>query len=260
MVGPCAQDFANFLSFLTDRYKGKVAAYEIWNEQNYAIETGGQVNVGAYLPILKAGYQTLKSKDKNITVVFGGMTPTSTNNSAVAIPETDYLQQFYALNNGEGKRYYDVLGAHPGSNCNPPDNSYPDNPATTPCGTDPDGGRSYTKNNSFYFKRILEMRSIMEQNGDGNRKMWLTEFGWDSTDNPAPAYNYAKYVTEDQQAQYIKRALELGKSYPWMGIMFVWNLNFQATTKPDDEKYGWAVLRSDYSPRPAFNTLRDFAK
>src|SRR5205823_4299741 len=46
------QDFADLMKFMADRYKGKVAAYEVWNEQNYAVETGGQVNVAAYIPIL----------------------------------------------------------------------------------------------------------------------------------------------------------------------------------------------------------------
>ena len=121
---------------------------------------------GAYLPILKAGYQTLKASDKNITVVFGGMTPTGVPDSDPrAINEVHYLQLMYQKH-PDVKNYYDVLGAHPGSNCNPPDNSYPDNPATNNCGTDPDGGRSFTKDDSFYFKRVLEMRAVMEQNGE----------------------------------------------------------------------------------------------
>ncbi len=256
------QDFADFIGFMANRYKGKVAAYEIWNEQNYAVETGGQVNVGAYIPILKAGYQTLKASDPNITVVFGGMTPTGvTGHPEVALDDVQYLQQIYQINNGEVKQYYDVLGAHPGSNCNPPDNSYPDNPATNPCGTDPDGGRSFTKDNSFYFKRVLQLRNVMEQNGESGKKMWLTEFGWDSNPTVVPGYNYSPYVSEDQQAQYLTRAFALGKSYPWMGVMFVWNLNFQVTTSgPSDEKYGWGVLNSDWSPRPSFTALKNMTK
>jgi polysaccharide biosynthesis protein PslG len=256
------QDFADFIAFMANRYKGKVQAYEVWNEENYAVETGGQVNVGAYIPLLKAGYQALKASDPNITVVFGGMTPTGvTGHPEIALDEVQYLQQIYAINGGEVKNYYDVLGAHPGSNCNPPDNSYPDNPATNPCGTDPDGGRSYTKDNSFYFKRIVQLRGVMEQNGEGGKKMWLTEFGWDSSPTPPDAYKYAAYVSEDQQAQYLTRAYALGKSYPWMGVMFVWNLNFQVTTNnPSDEKYGWGVLHSDWSARPAYTALKNMQK
>ncbi len=256
------KDMSDLMTFMANRYKGKVQAYEVWNEQNYAKETGGQVNVGAYIPILKAGYQALKASDPNITVVFGGMTPTGvTGHPEIALDDVQYLQQIYAINNGEVKKYYDVLGAHPGSNCNPPDNSYPDNPPTNACGTDPDGGRSFTKDNSFYFKRILQLRAVMEQNGEAGKKMWLTEFGWDSSSVLVPNYQYAQYVSEDQQAQYLTQAFALGKSYPWMGVMFVWNLNFQVTTSgPSDEKYGWGVLHSDWSPRPAYTALMGMPK
>ncbi len=79
--------------------KGKIAAYEVWNEQNYAVETGGAVNLddpaAPYLPVLKAGYQTPKAVDPKITVVFGGMTPTSTVNVGIAIDEVQYLQKMY---------------------------------------------------------------------------------------------------------------------------------------------------------------------
>jgi len=262
------KDIGDLLGFMANHYKGKVQAYEVWNEENLASETGGQVNVGAYIPVLKAGYQALKASDPNITVVFGGLTPTGVKgHPEVALDDAQYLQQIYAINNGEVKKYYDVLGAHPGSNCNPPDNSYPDNPPTNGCGTDPDGGRSFTKDNSFYFKRILQLRAVMEQNGDGGKKMWLTEFGWDSSPVLVPNYQYAQYVSEDQQAQYLMKAFALGKSYPWMGVMFVWNLDFPVTLAAakgadavNDEKYGWGVLKGDGTPRPSYTALKNMPK
>lgn len=254
---PNAADYGDFLRFLATRYRGKIAAYEIWNEPNHAIETGGHVDVAAYLPVLRAGYTTLKAVDPAVTVLFAGLVGKNKSNPAVAVNDLDYLTAFYALNGGEGKRYYDVMGAHPGSACNPPDASYPDSPATTPCGADADGSRSYTKNNAFYFKRFLETRAVMERHGEGGKPIWLTEFGWDSAPNPPTSNKYARYVSEDEQARYLTRALTIGGSYPWLGGMFVWNLNFQATNPPTDEKYGWSILRPDGSPRPAFIALRD---
>ncbi len=101
----------------------------------------------------------------------------------------------------------------------------------------------------------------MEQNGESGKKMWLTEFGWDSSSVVVPNYQYAQYIDETTQGTYITRAFELGKSYPWMGAMFVWNLNFQVTTNnPSDEKYGWGVLHSDWSPRPSFTALKAMPK
>jgi len=256
---PQAQDFADYMTFLTQRYKGKVQAYEIWNEQNYALETGGKVSVAAYLPVLKAGYQTVKKYDPKAVVVFGGLTPTGVDDPSIALNDVQYLRQIYALNGGEVKGYYDVMGAHPGSNCNPPDASWPANPPMNDCGTDPDGGRSFTKDNSFYFQRIQDQRKVMEDAGENGKKMWVTEFGW-TTANQAPGYEYGKYVSEDQQAQYLTRAFELGRSYPWMGVMFVWNLNFASITMPSDEKYPWGVLKADGSPRPSYNALKAMPK
>ena len=91
--------------------------------------------------------------------------------------------------------------------------------------------------------------------------MWLTEFGWDSTMNP-PRLRVCAFISEDQQAQYITRAFELGKSYPWMGVMFIWNLNFQQTLadRTGDEKWGWGVLRRDLSPRPAYTFREEHAQ
>ena len=48
---------------IAKRYKGKVAAYEIWNEQNYAAESGGLVNLGQYVDLLQVGYSAVKYAD-----------------------------------------------------------------------------------------------------------------------------------------------------------------------------------------------------
>ncbi len=251
------QDFTDFMSFLTQRYKGKVQAYEIWNEQNYAVETGGKVNVAAYLPVLKAGFQAVKKTDPKAVVVFGGLTPTGVNDPSIALNDVEYLRQIYALNGGEIKQYYDVLGAHPGSNCNDADHSYPANPQG--CDASGTGKADFANDNSFYFQRIQDLRKVMVDAGEGNTKMWLTEFGW-TTANQAKGYEYGAFVSEQQQAQYLVRAFQLGKSYPWMGVMFVWNLNFATITPPSDEKYPWSVLKSDWSPRPAYTALQKMSK
>jgi hypothetical protein len=250
-------DFGDLMRNLTSRYKGKVQAYEVWNEQNYAYETGGLVDIGSYLVVLKAGYQAVKSVDPSVTVIFGGLTPTGVrNHPEIAQDEVQYLRQIYAINGGEVRDYFDALGIHPYGTCNPPDSIWPDDPATTPCGTDPDGSRSFTNDNSFYFKRILDLRTVMANNDDGDKPVWVTEFGWSSTPNPAQTTKFARYVSEQQQADYITQALDIGFSYTWMDVMFVWNLNFQVTTQQQDEKWGFGILRPDWSPRPAFNAIK----
>ena len=98
--------------------------------------------------------------------------------------------------------------------------------------------------------------------------MWLTEFGWDSNPTVVRGYEYSPYVSEEQQGQYLTRAFALGKSYSWVGVMFVWNLNFPftlqaakgATEAQKDEKFGWGVLKGDGTPRPAYTALKNMPK
>ncbi|RIK38599.1 MAG: hypothetical protein DCC58_16470 [Chloroflexi bacterium] len=245
-----AEPFENFMRVLADRYRGKIDAYEIWNEQNLAFETSGNVDIGRYVNILKAGYRGVKAADPDAVVVFGGLTPTGVNDPSIAIDDAVYLQQIYDWNDGEIKRYYDVLGAHPGSNSNSPDQFWPDNP----------GNYGWSDHRSFYFRRIEDLRAIMVAEGEGHKQIWLTEFGW-TTLNPAPGYEYGQYISEQLQAEYLVRAFEIAKhEWPYIGVMFVWNLNFAVTVDAGDEKGPWGVLRSDWSSRPAYDALKAMPK
>lgn len=242
--------FEAFMRVLAERYRGQIDAYEIWNEQNLAFETGGHVDIGRYVAILKAGYTAVKAVDPDAVVVFGGLTPTGVNDPSIAIDDEFYLRQIYAWNNGEIKNYYDVLGAHPGSNSNAPDQIWPENP----------GAYGWSDHRSFYFRRIEDLRAVMVENGEGHKQIWLTEFGW-TTRNPAPGYEYGQYISEAQQAEYLTRAFEIARTeWPYIGVMFVWNLNFAVVVDPNDEKGPWGVLRADWSHRPAYDALKAMPK
>ena len=102
-----------------------------------------------------------------------------------------------------------------------------------------------------------EIRKVMEDAGENGKKMWLTEFGW-TTANQAKGYEYGKYNSPEQQAQFLVRAFELGKSYPWMGVMFVPLTDARLTTA--DEGYWWAIVEPDGDPRPAYDALKAMPK
>jgi hypothetical protein len=245
------QLYATFVSKVASRYKGKVAAYEVWNEANLAGETGGTVNAGEYVELLKAAFPAIKAADPNAIVVYGGLTPTGENNPALAIDDAVYLKQSYAYNNGEVKKYFDVLGVHATGTLNPPDTLFPDKPGPGP---------GYFDNRSFYFRRAEDLRKVMEDAGDGQKQVWITEFGW-TTKNAAKGYEYGQYVSEEQQAEYLVGAYDWAKQHwPWVGVMFLWNLNFSTVSAPDDEKTPWSIIYADYSPRPAYDALKKMPK
>lgn len=257
-------DLGNFMYMMASHFKGKVAAYEIWNETNLQGESGGKVNAGQYVELLKYGYSGVKFADPDAVVIFGAPTPTEVNNPDVAVDDVKYLQDVYAYGGGVVKNYYDVMGSHPGSNSNTPDQLWPDNPGSGHCPPiyASQEGTCWRNKASFYFRRIEQQYAVMQANGEGNKQMWLTEFGW-STYNVAPGYEYGQLISPEQQAQYLTRAFEKGKNdYPWMGVMAVWNLNF-STIKglpATDEKVPWSVLNPDFSPRPAFTALKNMTK
>ncbi len=252
-------NFAQFMNVMAKRYQGKVEAYEIWNEANLSRESGQGINVAGYFNMLRKAYGAVKAADPSAFVVFGALSPTETNNPDYAVPDTQYLRDIYAYNNGEIKNYFDVMGMHPGGQANPPDTLFPENPSTAP---------AFTTSAEFYFRRIESLRRIMEEAGDGNKQVWLTEFGWSSDSNPQDGYEYAKLNSEQQQADYIRRAYQIAQErYPWMSVMALWNLNFSlpTVTRPtangrNDEKLGFSILRRDGSKRPAYLAYQQLAR
>jgi len=248
-------DLEQFMKVVAARYKGKVIGYHIWNEPNLQREVGKYVISARYAELLKAGYRGVKASDPTAVVISAALTPTGVNDPEVAVDDVIFLRRLYAYNGGELKGYFDVLGAHPGSNANPPDTLYPDNPAPGP---------GWNDDTSFYFRRVEQLRQVMLENGDAQKQMWLTEFGWASTPNPAPGYEYAAQNSEEQQAQYIGDAFRLARDqYPWMGPMFLFQLNMalpEVSTDPNDERIAWGIIRRDGSKRPAYFAVQDYAK
>lgn len=246
--------FGAFMAAVADRYSGKVQAYELWNEENLDREAGtGNVDPTTYLPLLESGYTGVKSVDPNALVLLGAPSPTSSNVPGVSIDDVSYLQQLYAINNGEVTNYFDVLSAHPSGFSNPPDCT----PATPECSL---SGAWDTDDSFFAFTRVSEYRDVMIANGDDAKQIWFTEFGYCSNPTPPPGYEYCKYITEAQQAQFLAKAYDMARNTPYVGAMFQWNLNFQLSVPTSDEKWGFGIVRSDYSARPAYGALLGMPK
>ncbi|HEX9990048.1 MAG TPA: plastocyanin/azurin family copper-binding protein [Chloroflexia bacterium] len=248
-------DFGHFMSEAAKRYKGKVAGYQIWNEPNLAQEAGKYVVAARYAALLKEGYTAVKAVDPSAIIISAPLTPTGVNNPNLAVDDLVFLRRLYAYNGGELRGYFDVLGAHPGSNANPPDTMYPDKPGPGP---------GWNNHPSFYFKRIEQLRQVMVENGDAEKQMWLTEFGWSSTTTPAKGFEYSAQNSEEEQADYIGRAFRMGRDqYPWMGPMLLFQLNFalpSIATDPTDERIAWGIIRRDGSKRPSYFAVQKYAQ
>ena len=247
-----AADLGDFLYAMATRYKGRIRAYEIWNEPNLAREWGGrQPNATRYVALLREAYRRIKQADPNAMVISAGLTPTGTS-SAEATPDDVYLEQMYQAMGGSSGGYFDVLGVHAAGYKAPPELD----PAEAASSSYYGGGRW------FCFRRVEDLRRIMVKYGDSAKQVAVLEFGWTSdTVNPSYAWHA---VDEDTKALYFVRAYQWAKANwsPWIGLMSLIYIADPDWTEAN-EQYWWAISAPgypDFRPRPAYLKLKAMAK
>jgi LysM repeat protein len=138
------QDFADFLGAMAAHYRGRVHAYEVWNEQNLHYEWGNEpLSAARYVGLLCSAYRAIKAADPGAVVVSGALTPTGVNDGRVAIDDVNYLRQMYAA----GLRgCSDAVGVHP---------SGYNNPATVGPGWTTAAEPGFKGHRSFYFRGTM---------------------------------------------------------------------------------------------------------
>lgn len=232
-------DFANFMRELVERYQGRVAAYEIWNEPNLNYEWGNQSpDPAAYTEMLKTAYLVIKEIDPDALVISGGLATTG-EGSDTADGDLNFLRGMYAAG---AKGYFDAFGSHPYPYGRPPDE------------TDPWG---------LSFSRVVDQYQVMQANGDGDTPVWITEAGWVVQNSWDLDEHEAIGVTEAQQAEYLTRAYTKTQSeWPFVKALFLFNLDFSTVPwYPAAEPMRWyAILNPDRTPRPAYTELRQLMR
>jgi len=220
-------DFRDFMQTMAARYRGKVRAWEIWNEPNNSTFWTG--SVGSYVSLLKAGHDGVKAGDSGALVVLGG----------VMYNDDAYIRSVYASG---GKGYFDVVATHPyqGVGDEPPEHA-------------DDGNRSW-------FTHLPAVRRVMADYGDLAKPIWLTEFGWSAHANTSGTPSWAWGVSEAMQADFAVRAIDYAASnWPYVGMMTwfkerSWSISGSDWFQLHTEGYG--LLRADRSQRPVYGALR----
>lgn len=249
--------YAAFLAAIATRYGPQVAGFEIWNEMNLASENDGRPvpETANYVDLLAYAYDAVKAVSPQTLIVSGGPGPTEWGRGrTVAISDRQFFAEMFA--NPRYWTHIDITGVHVFGYGNPPDTLWPDTPGPGP---------GWRESREFYFRRIEDIRALMVQTGHADRPLWMTEFGW-ATANDSPLHEFGNGNSFDQQAAYLVRAFQIGRhSYtPWLGAMFVWNLNFAVTWRdtgtPLHEQGAYGILNADWSPRPAYTALAGMPK
>jgi hypothetical protein len=172
-----------------------VQTYEVLNEINLKIPAT------AYVPLLKACYKAIKADDPTSTVLSSGLS----NATASEAPAT-YLNAMYAAG---AKGYFDAVAMHPYGFAwvNGKNESAPMDPASW---------------NSFY--QLPKLYQVMKSNGDGGKKVWLTEYGCPTgtaggRENP----DGGAFCTDASLAEDITEAYKQANAWPWVGNLFIYS-------------------------------------
>ena len=223
MCGPKnVSDFADFSGAVVRRYSPSgIKDWEIWNEPNISFRFHPKADPEKYTELLKAAYIEIKKSVPTSFVIVGGTAPSATDSNNLR--PADFLDQIY---NYGAKGYFDAVAAHP--------YTYPDSPSDNlPLGA---------------WAQLQTMHNSMVSHGDGNKKIWITEFG-----APTSGPNLkGEYVTETQQAQILTDAISIFHSYSWSGPFFWYDYKDTGkSTRTSENFYG--LIRDDNSHKPAYD-------
>jgi len=241
--------FRDFMHALSSRYQGRVAAYELWNEPNLKREWRGfDLSAAKFVELIKAGAEGVREGDPNAIIISGAPAVTGIDDGVEAIDDRRFMRAMIAAGVGD---LVDVIGVHPYGAGNPPDERAADAAHLR---------SSYSNHPSFFFLDTLEDYHMILGDANIDKPLWVTEFGWPSIQNfgkvDTTGWEYAREVTEANQAAYLLRALQLRRERAWVGPMIIWNINIAPLLGPESSQSAYSLLRPDGSERPAYQQLR----
>ncbi len=221
---------ANFMSFLANRYEGKVEAYQVWNEPNLSWAWPSGPNAAQYAQMLRTVAPAIRAADPSAKVVFAG----------ISRNDYHYVEDAYKAMPDIGN-YFDVMATHPYVyyGASPEVTSY-DQAGRMPLGT---------------FAGYREIYREMADHGDA-KPIWLTEFGWSTTTNTDVPHNIG--VSPATQAAYLTRAYQCLEQDPYVQVAFWYNLRNEYWANDENS---WVtqlgLMTTDFTPKPAYYAMKN---
>ncbi len=212
-----ASDYADAAAYIAGRWKPNLAAVEIWNEPNNATFWQSSAPASDYGHLLKAAYPAIKRVAPDLPVLGG----------ALLWSDRDFLDSLYA-NGIHGS--FDGISIHP---YDPP--------------TGPTYGPKYT-----FAQGVPWVHDEMVSHGDGDKPLWLTEFGWPT----CPAGLFWWCVSEPEQASRLTDAFNAAAAWPYVAAEIIYTLRDPGIDANNWENY-MGLLRFDYSAKPGWSAFKN---
>jgi hypothetical protein len=219
-------DYTKFVRKSVKRYKSLgVNHWEIWNEPNLVSFWKPAPDIDRYAQMLIRASAAIHRADRDAVVLTGGTAPAGNDGTNVA-PVT-WLAGLYERSAGGS---FDAVSHHP--YCYPwlAPGEYAEWCAWSQMADTP-----------------VSLRSVMVDNGDGHKKIWMTEYG-------APTGG-PRAIDEETQAEWVTKAFAEVEQASWAGPLFWYNHRDGAV---DPEDY-FGLRRLDWSAKPSWTAYRESA-
>ena len=215
-------DYADAAVWVARRWGAQLVALEVWNEPNlpdkYSLQAPDPA--AAYAGILKAAYPRVKEAVPGLRVIGG----------ALAFSDGDFLERLYDLGI---KGHFDAFSIHPYNEWRDPDDLWKIE------------WRKYT-----FLTGVPWVRSVMEAHGDGDKSIWLTEFGF-STCGTGSSW----CVAPQAQSEFINDSFRIAAGWDYVEAAIAYNLRNKGTD-PEDRESQFGLVARDFTPKPGYEGFK----
>ena len=212
--------FADYAARVIGRYKNKIKYWEVWNEPDSYTYWVKQDGLKSYCALLKEVYIRAKQIDPGCKILNGGLAGGLAN-----------VNKLY--DNG-AKDYFDILNIH-----------IFESPLNY----------NSIKRVTAYPKLAYK---IMSRNGDGHKKIWVTEIGCPGVKTKVKVANWwmGRNPTERQQGQWVKEVYTQLLKNPTVEKVF-WTFFRDCKGHWSNGIDYFGLVRWNFSQKPAFSAYQE---
>lgn len=135
--------YRTYVQTVVSRYRGRVKAWEVWNEPNHSAFWQPNPSAGEYAKLLQVASSAIRTADPDAKVVIGG----------VSGADTAFLGEVVAV---AGWNSFDIVAAHPYVAPRSPERGY------------------------LADGELARLQAFIDRHG-GGKPIWATEIGWPSS-------------------------------------------------------------------------------
>lgn len=257
------QEWARFMETLMMRYRGRVHAIELWNEQNLDREwmAPNGLNAADYVEFAQIAENVIHAIDPNVIVISGALSPTGWDDHT-ARNDQAFLGELVAAGLLD---IVDCVGAHHNGYNLPPDVAYDATSEYSEAETSTFRGPFDNPHPSWSFYTTLNGYVDTIRAAGYDTKLCVTEFGYGSSEEYGvypPGFEYYADNTLQEQAAFTTQAYQQMHDSGDVMLSFLFNLDLgpKGGTPDGDDNVGYSVLDKNGVPRPVFGAIAEMEK